>query len=273
MNTTFNITPTGIPNNTLHLLIEVGDYGISFIWFTKNPLSVKGIAIYNFTSADHTADIKNVLSMQEQFLSRLASVTICYDFKESLLIPGKYNHTSVTQEALSLVYGNDKTASMNNDLVTSVHIYNHYRIPKEVEMLFSKQFLKADIFHSTSLQMEQLNHSRDLLYCIIFHNSVKTFLYKGGTLQIVQQFNYTSPGDVAYFLLNICEQHSIKPADFQLRLSGMIDEQSKLYMELYQYFSRIDFDKAAPDIFVPDEIKNLPAHFLSHLTALASCVS
>ena len=162
---------------------------------------------------------------------------------------------------------------LNNDLVTSAIIYNHYRIPKEIAAVFTERFPKAVFFHSTSLQLEQLNQETDLLYCIIYHNSLKTILYKEGKLQIVQQFNYTIPEDVAYHLLNICEQFAVKPSEIPLRLSGMIDEHSKLYIELYNYFLNIHFENVADGIYTTDEMKTLPAHFFSHLTSLALCVS
>ncbi len=53
----------------------------------------------------------------------------------------------------------------------------------------------------------------------------------------------------------------------------MIDEHSKLYIELGQYFSKIDFDSTNADVYESREIKDTPAHFFSHLTALALCVS
>jgi hypothetical protein len=273
LNTAFNIPPVDIENKSLHLLVEVGSYGISFLWFTKVSFSVKGLAMYNFTSADILPGITNVFELQKKYLTRLGSVTVCYDFKESVLVPAKYNHIAVNDGALSLMYGEDRDSILSNDLITSLQVYNHYRIPKDVETLFSKQFPSANIFHSTSLQMEQLNHANDLLYCIIFNNTAKVIFYKTGKPQIIQQFGYTSPADLAWFLLNICEQHDSRPSQLHLRLSGMIGEHSKLYNELGQYFSNIEFDRSHGTVYEPPEIKDLPAHYFSHLTALALCVS
>ena len=167
----------------------------------------------------------------------------------------------------------DDTVILNKDLVTSASIYNHYRIPKQIEVVFAQRFPKADIFHATSLQLEQLSQEKDLLYCIIYHNILKVILYKDGKLQVVQQFSYTSPEDAAYHLLNVCEQFAVKPSETKLRLSGMVDEHSKLYVGLSNYFLNICFENVADGLYVQEELKELPAHFFSHLTALALCVS
>ena len=255
------------------MLIEVGRSGISFLWFTKVQLSVRGIAIYNFTGADILPDIKSTFELHQKHLSKLASVTVCYDFKESVLVPSKYKHSSINEQALSLLHGDDRDTVLNNDLVTSLQVHNYYRIPKQVEALFSKQFPAANIIHSTSLQLEQMNQEHDLMYCVVFHNSVKVILYISGKPQIVQQSGYNNPADLTYFLLNICKQHNANPSELQLRLSGMIDKHSKLYNELGQYFSKIDFDTAHDTVYEQGEIKNMPAHFFSNLIAMASCVS
>ncbi|MEO8769191.1 MAG: DUF3822 family protein [Ferruginibacter sp.] len=273
MKAAFNIPSEGTGNSSLSLLIEAGDHGISFIWFTKAPFLVKGVAVYNIVDGYTAMDIRNIFNSQEIYLTGLSSVTICYDFKESILIPEKYNHAAINEEALSLIYGEDDNVILNKDLVTSASIYNHYRIPKQIEVVFAQRFPKADIFHATSLQLEQLSQEKNLLYCVIYHNVLKAILYKDGKLQIVQQFGYISPEDVAYYLLNVCEQFGVKPTETKLRLSGMVDEHSKLYMGLCNYFLDISFENVADNIYAQEELKKLPAHFFSHLTALALCVS
>lgn len=273
MKAAFNISPSASEINTLHLLVETGAQRISFTWFNKAPFVVKGLITYNHPEQLTGVDIKNIISSHESLMQGTVSTTICYDFKESVLVPGKYNYNSMSEDALALMYGRRNDVVLNNDFITSANIYNHYRIPSEMEQVFSEKFPRADIFHSTSLQLEQLTQEKDLLYCILYQHSLKTILFKEGVLQVVQQFNYTTPEDVAYHLLNTCEQFSVKPSEVDLRLSGMVDEQSRLYGEMYNYFQNISFQNVADGIYVSEEIKALPAHFFSHLTALAICVS
>lgn len=273
MKAAFNIPPSAGENNSLHLLVETGDYGVSIIWFIKDPFSVKGLAIFNKPDDEEEINLEEIFKSQEAFLSNISSTTICYDFKETLLIPDDYHDLSAAEVALNLLYGEGISMVLNNDQVTSSNIYNYYRVKKQTEAFFTRKFPANKTFHSSSLLIGHLNKSADILYCIILHNSFKVLLYKDGTLQFVQQFNYSVPEDVAYHLLNVCEQHDIKPLDVQLQISGMIEKKSALYQELYKYFMNITLGFGNNSISALKEIMDLPFHFFSHLTALALCVS
>ena len=64
----------------------------------------------------------------------------------------------------------------------------------------------------------------------------------------------------------------MKPSEIKLRLYGMIVKDSNLYQQLHNYFLDIDFITIPEEINVRQEMNNLPAHFFSHLTELATCV-
>lgn len=275
MKTAFSILPARNENISLHLLIEAGNYGISFIWFTKAPLLVQGIAIYNGEANLHPQEreneIKNIFNSNHSLKHSFSSVTVCYNFKESVLVPEKYYNTAAVDETVALIYGEHKGAVIKNDVIKPENIYNLYRVHKNIDAFFSDKLPAAAFCHSTSLQLN--NKMTDTyLHCIIFHNAIKVIFYKEGKLQIIQQFGYHTPADVAYHLLNICSQYETEAGSLPLYLSGMIDKDSNLYNELYKYFLNINFD-IAPEAILSAEIKKYPPHFFSHLTALASCVS
>ena len=71
MKAAFNILPVINENERLHLLLEAGDYGISFTWYSKDPMDVKGLAVYNFTAATTAAEkaieLENILASNAVF--------------------------------------------------------------------------------------------------------------------------------------------------------------------------------------------------------------
>ena len=277
MKAAFNILPVKNENEPLHLLVEAGCYGISFIWFTKSPGDIKGLAVYNFVNSvspsEIAEEINNVLRSHPVFSEPNASVTICYDFKESLLVPGEYHKQQTDKAMLGLVYDSDNNSDIKTDTVRDINIFNAYAVDKKIAAVLSGKFPAAAIYHSTSLHLEKIRPSGHQLYCIIFHNSLKVFLFKEGALQLVQQFTCSKPVDVTYHLLNCCGQYDMNATDVSLQLSGMIDAHSILYNELYKYFLNISFQQQDAAIIVHDKIKFYPEHFFSHLTALVSCVS
>ena len=102
---------------------------------------------------------------------------------------------------------------------------------------------------------------------------MKVVLFKGGEVQMVQIFEYTTPTDAAYQLLNICNQYDLSPKEIPLTVSGFIDKKSNLFDELYRYFLNIDLDKPDNGVAIATHISQYPVHFFSHLILLVKCVS
>lgn len=267
---------------SLQMLMETGWYGVSFAWYNNDPLSVEGILSYNFnegiTGTEIGSSLESILNRESIFNNQSGSVNVFYNFKESLLIPGKYYNEENSDKQLATVFGTcsdciNKTDIINYDfgIGNMQEIYNIYSIPQAVNDIISKKFPGAGIRHSTSMQL--LHSGNTNLHCIVFYNSIKVILFSRSQLQFVQQFNYKTPEDVVYHLLNTCDKHDIAINDVVLFLNGMIDVQSNLYHELYKYFLNISFEPVSDEVFLSANIKAFPPHFFSHLTALAKCVS
>jgi hypothetical protein len=102
-------------------------------------------------------------------------------------------------------------------------------------------------------------------------------LYINGTIQIVQQFSFSTPEDALYHIVNTCQQHNVIASKTQLRLSGMIVKDSNLYNQFYNYFLDIEFEESAlqltqtEEVAQSEEVENFPSHFFNHLIELAIC--
>ena len=88
----------------------------------------------------------------------------------------------------------------------------------------------------------------------------------------MQNFLYKIPWDVAYQLLNLCKSFEVDMSDIIVRISGMIDSSSGLYKELHKYFKLLEFDSLPGQYQYPEEIRQYPAHYFSHLFSVAACV-
>ena len=127
--------------------------------------------------------------------------------------------------------------------------------------------------HSTSLQLKKADLNLDTIHCIVYPNSIKVLFYREDKIQLVQYFSYNIALDVVYHLLNVCAQHSVEADSITILLSGMIDEKSNLYNEIYKYFLMINLNQLPANVSLSDEVMQYPHHFFSHLISLASCVS
>jgi hypothetical protein len=89
-------------------------------------------------------------------------------------------------------------------------------------------------------------------------------------VQLAQVYAYKTPLDVVYFLLKICYEFALDQSEVFLILSGLIDQDSAMYAELYNYFLNLHFAQA-PLFSLPEN--DYPHHYFTSLYNLAACVS
>ena len=110
------------------------------------------------------------------------------------------------------------------------------------------------------------------------HNSVqvhfdpkqfRVMVMKEGKPLLAQTYTYSAPLDVVYYLLKIFEQLQLKHEEVQVLVSGLIEEDSALYKELYNYFLHLQMQQGSQ---ITLENNNYPEHFFTSMYNLAACV-
>ena len=272
MKTVCNISLNTSDHQPLDLLIEVSDQGISFLWFIKNSFEIKSIAVFVFDENDQILEeadkIIRKMKSNEPDISR---VHLFYNFKDSVIFPEEYHTDNINTDVLNLLYGPGEKYHTKTEKTSATQLLNVYRYREDVSRLFSSQFNITTQMHSGSLQVKNESNENSL-YCIVFYDTIKIILHKEGKLQNIQQYKYNLPDDVLYHILNTCSQYGIIAADTTLKLSGMIVKDSMLFNHLYNNFHDIQLIEIDEKISGNDEISNMPLHFFTHLTDLASCV-
>lgn len=273
MKTAFKILPVLSPGKSCHLLAEAGRDTISLLWYSKDPLRIEGLFVYQPAKENSDGTLAEQLQklLATENLPHYHSAVICYNFKESLLVPVELYNEANNKEMLACLYGDMPGSSFYAERVQGMEAYNAYRVPSTISETIDNRFFGATVYHSNSLLAGSKNHHD--LYCIVYNTYIKAMLFIGGKLQMIQLYDYNTPSDVAYHLLNICQQHHISPAEITLTLSGFIERQSNLYEELYRYFLNVEMDAVPSSVELSDETRVYPEHFFSFLTTLVTCVS
>ena len=271
MKIAFKIEPSTDKNVALHLITEVGDADISFVIFSKTPFKIEGLfsmSLEKNTLPDSYVDEVKKYIYETACLQEInfTSSKIFYNFLNSTLIPEQYFIEDEKMQILDQLFGQDKTRIYFQESCQQQAIKNIYSVPSVIHNSFLALYPSGEFAHSTSYQIN--NNKNSVLQCIVYHSSIKIIFLKEGQLQIVQYFNYTTPADVCYHILNVAERFETTASSFTLSLSGMIDIDSTLYHELYKYFLHIKFAETTGVVF-SESFEELPAHFYHHLTALA----
>ncbi len=275
MKVAFKIQPIVEEISSLHLLLEVGNNEMSLLLYSTNPFIVQGHFLFIlddiFITKEYANSIKMELEQHHLLPTQFASVNVIYNYKESAIVPTDYFVDTTKENVCELMFGKDTTAYCFQENVKDNEMKLIYRVPQRMFDLLNELYPKNKFSHATSLQLLQ-NKSANVLHCIIYQHNIKIILFKGSELQIVQYFDYETPLDVCYHLLNVCEQFAITINDVLLSLSGMIEEKSNLYKEMYKYFLNITFTQLSNETICAEFMKEQPQHFYSNLTALALCV-
>lgn len=224
----------------------------------------------NLPAAEMATDLNQLLGTET--LPEFNSCHIFFNFKECMLVPEQYFKEPAGATMLDCKFGAQPTDAIFSEEVDGLNAINLYRVNDYIYNILNSRFLSAVFYHSHTLLIPFLKRQQEELFCTVSLHSIRVILFRDEKLQLVQYFDYSTPSDVAYHLMNTCSQHQVSPSEIKLTLTGFIDKDSILYEELYRYFLNIQIQEAG-DAELSGEVSGMPAHFFSHLISLVQCVS
>jgi len=256
--------------------MQVGYQGISFIQFDNVNNTFLALEVYHFAKQLHSnsiaEQINEILAAENLLQQHFKKIFVTWCFDESIVVPHEYFNPANAKEMITLVYGDVEQSAVQNEIVLSQNLHTVYRVPAAVKNAITHWFPFCIQNHQNSLLINFGKANSNLMYCHFYPNSFTVLLRKNAQLQVIQNFDFNTPEDALYHLLNVCRSFGINAEQTTLTVSGMIDTDSNLYNELYKYFLQIDL-AGLPDYYnYAEEIKNHPAHYFSHLFTTALCV-
>ena len=262
------------------LLIVIDNSSLSYVFL--NAQSMQAVCIKYFHLRDlnnrQQDEILREIIYEDELLSKVVSETfLVYAFADSTLVPDAYFNESLDKEFTNLMHGNLEKGLVLNEKVPWWDIYNVYRIPTEIQRLFQFKFKTAKHLHYYSLLLK--SHKKfsaaelpENMQVVFLDDRMIVSVFKKGQLQLIQSFDYANQMDVAYHLLNCCQQLGLNQNQVGLQISGFVERRSSVYNEIAKYFSNISFEEIGNGIQVTDTLDKYPLHYFSSLLKLAACV-
>ena len=276
VNATFNIITANSSGTPAHLFINAGMQGISFTEWDKESNTFSGVLVYHFSKQlsknEIAAEIETILNHEETLQKTFAKVRVIWCFNESILVPNEYFDKATRNEMLALVYGDDTKGVVKDELVLKHQLHNVFSVSAAIENSITKKFPYCLQTHQSSLLVDINANEKDILYGHFYTDSFTVLLRKQGQLQVIQNFEFGTPEDALYHLLNVCQRFEVDAAATVLTACGMIEGGSNLYNELHKYFAAIQLYALPENFNYAAAIQEYPAHYFSHLFATASCV-
>jgi hypothetical protein len=251
------------------LSLRIGQKHASFAITNKSGMELRQLA-YCSTDEWNENELNDFFESYTSFGDTYQEVLVSYDFPQSIFIPSKDYKSEDAALLLQVAGDTARNVNIDSELLTGWQLYNVYSVPGEILEWISRKFPMAKCRHQYSIHINKVSAGDpggDLAvdFRKEFFTAVAT---RNNKLLLAQTFEYTTPEDVLYYLLNICQQFSLSQQEVKLQLSGLVDKQSSLYNELYHYFINLEFRevnwKATGEY---------PAHFFTTLNDLAKCAS
>ena len=205
------------------------------------------------------------------FVAPNQQVEIGHGFSDLSLLPVAGFEETKLQALHQSLYPFAGPSVFKIEPLSSWQLYLGYPIPIALYQQLESTFPAARSRHLLKLQLEAAGQSgtQGKLLVDIGIEQFSILLLKNNRLQLFNSYFYSSPADVLYYLLSVCESQLVSPAEVELVLTGLLEKESALYRELWQYFMHVDFRDAH---FGVSDFP-YPAHYFTTLNDVLLCVS
>jgi hypothetical protein len=255
----------------LVLCLRIGERHCSFAITDKSAKELYHLGYY--TDQEVTAESIGTMFMAHPELSRnFYSVQVGFDHPQSILIPFQFYNSDSAGSVVTTMYGNREGCEIMTESVKEWQLYNVYAINRELKNWVGRKFSSASCQHNYSVRIKLPAAAADRLLVDVHLDEFSVVGVKGNKLVIAQTYQYSSPADILYYLLKICEQYSFSQRETEVCIAGLIERESALFRDINQYFLNASFREPLWHVSGMEE-QQYPSHFFTPLNDLARCVS
>ena len=259
----FNITGDGVAQSEV-LVCELSHYHVCFAALNGNE--VNHLSYYESATPITQSNLSHTIAKEALDLKSFKTLLIGNAFADCALVP-----LQVAQEKDIQSFLHNSGQKVFTDAVPQMELELVHAMPEYLLEVFEDgPSYQAVHVHTAALQSRFVNDDGNAILLHFTSKEFRVVALKNGQLQLAQIYPFTAPLDVVYYLLMISAQYDMPQADTKLILSGLLDEASALYKELYQYYVQVEF-AYHPDVVLPPT--DYHQHYFSSILNLAACAS
>lgn len=253
------------------LFLQMGDHYFYYAIVNKDASTLHELALCNtdrLNSDSLSVILKKYPILKEQ---SFYDIQISFSGSWALLSPINNNDVAKSEDVIKNTIGMSENTFVVSERVSEWQLTNVYLVNKDLWNWVQQNYPTAKFRHRYTLDLKNaLSVSKGGILQVDFYNSgFTTMVSENNKLLFVGNFEYANTDDVLYILLKLCHLFSLTQDEVLLQLSGLIEQNSALYKELYLYFSNIKFR----NVTWQSNNADYPAHYFTSLNDLAACVS
>lgn len=261
----FNIENNQLAGDT-YKLVSIGE---DWICEATTDTAFSSLGTLNFSVTPDGPFTANDLNESAVPGAQVFSKTlVVLEHPESLFIPESIFRPEHMPVYLESAFGK-RPAAYKSDYIPAWQLYNVYALPEGFDQSLSIHLPGSIVNHRFTVMLKNSKASLDggQLLIEIRRKDILVMALQNGKLLFSRGFSYSSPEDILYALLSVCQQHGLQQETVSLEISGLIDRDSAVFKELYQYFIEISFRDC------DWQSGEYPSHYFRSLKDISVCVS
>lgn len=234
------------------------------------------LAIESFRFAEHT-DFRDLAQAVEQQLnnSRVAgmpfqSVSAAFSGLPYTLLPLPLYKPGCEHNVLSFNHPLSENATATSDEVEDLSLRVVYQQAPPVEQLLKQRFPSLSMHHASTTLLQALvlaskSRSGQQVYINVHQPWFDLTVLNGSELQFHNSFRFSTPEDMAYYLLYTLEQLKLSPDSVPVAITGALKMNSDAYKLLEQYVRTLSFEPVNSGTTLSSSLSSAPKHYFFNL--------
>jgi len=240
---------------------------------SRKLLCLKSYNFFNIINkAEYNDTLKQMIADDESLHLPYGKVNIHVLSDCFTLVPEPLFDETKSQEVL--IFNQQKINSVNvkHEPIIKTEAIIIYGINPETELVLNSFFPKSKLFHSASSLIETWltpNSEGEVLHCYVQASTIQIAYIKHAQLKFFNIYQYKTPEDFIYYLMNVAYHLSLDQNKINLQFSGEVVTESGIYKLAYKYIRNILFSQRPKWVQVSDEML-FPGHFYYNLFCIES---
>lgn len=256
-----------------YLLVQAGDGFTGFAVFRPAEKKLLGWVVYKTETNGLLEEQLGAIAAKHTWVhTNYQKVLLVQYAATNALVPAILNSDAGKELLLEQVIGPQQNTVLVRDIVLQQSLVNNYTVDATVAGVFNKRFPKGEWWHVQSLLLTKQAVGGVCVTATIYFNEVQITVERNGNWLLLQSYNYQTPEDVLYHILNVMQQLGLTQDETTVYLQGMIDQHSALYDVLYSYILNLQLKDELQYSF-PSATEEHPVHLSASLDQVLVCVS
>lgn len=271
---------SAIENNSVadkKLCIEIGANYYAYCISDQSGRQLYDFACFETPSPVDVGHLEVLFNLPKINNSTFVDVVLVHNRREMAMVPAAFHQPEINTAVLQTIHGDLEDWMVYEDDVHQWELFTVYgwnasfvelvsgRFPQVRFVQFTTGALRS-LFKSLSIEKEQV------IKLYFYQKEISALVLKESQLQLAQSFQFETPQDVLYHLLNMVERLKLDLATVILEVSGLIDVHSETWSELNKFFVEVQLEEPINFPSAINETNELPLHYYTPFLISPRCV-